>query len=233
MVIAIIAILAAMLLPAISAARFAASGSVCKKNLQSIGIFSHIYADFNNDHFMPHANDYSLGQSRTASRIWIAEILEMVDFNFLNDMRGFSFLSTLRHVSDRDMNILICPSAGPRGDWTWGSYTIACKIFTGSAQYRTRYGMEKYLSNNTDDRSAQSLEDLAYIADNNTNMSGVETANNWRFMNGRTGGRHNGLAYSVSFAGNILEVYPTKRSTAYPDDYYVPIANRLPDATTW
>ena len=52
-VIAIIAILAAMLLPALSAARERARGSNCSGNLKNIGIWQNMYADVNNDFYSP------------------------------------------------------------------------------------------------------------------------------------------------------------------------------------
>ena len=52
-VIAIIAILAAMLLPALSAARERARSSNCTSNLKNIGTYMSMYADINDDWFTP------------------------------------------------------------------------------------------------------------------------------------------------------------------------------------
>ena len=52
-VIAIIAILAAMLLPALSAARERARTANCSGNLKNIGIWQNMYADSNNDFYSP------------------------------------------------------------------------------------------------------------------------------------------------------------------------------------
>ena len=62
-VIAIIAILAAMLLPALSAARERARASTCVSNLKQMGVYFHMYADDNEDYFPgncfnPSANTY-------------------------------------------------------------------------------------------------------------------------------------------------------------------------------
>ena len=50
-VIAIIAILAAMLLPALSAARERARSANCTSNLKNIGLATTMYADDNNDYY--------------------------------------------------------------------------------------------------------------------------------------------------------------------------------------
>ena len=62
-VIAIIAILAAMLLPALSAARERARGANCTGNLKGLGLACNMYADANKD-FMPRICD-TLGDSKT------------------------------------------------------------------------------------------------------------------------------------------------------------------------
>ena len=51
-VIAIIAILAAMLLPALQQARARAKERACTGNLKQIGVYTLLYADSNNDYFM-------------------------------------------------------------------------------------------------------------------------------------------------------------------------------------
>src|SRR5262245_57589102 len=55
-VIAIIAILASMLLPALSRAKAKGQRTVCLNNLKQIGLFMQFYTDENNDTFPAHRN---------------------------------------------------------------------------------------------------------------------------------------------------------------------------------
>ena len=70
-VIAIIAILAAMLLPALSAARERARSSSCASNLKNIGTYQNMYADANKEYFTPIYTSYWANDSRVWSqRLW-------------------------------------------------------------------------------------------------------------------------------------------------------------------
>jgi prepilin-type N-terminal cleavage/methylation domain-containing protein len=120
-VIAIIAILAAMLLPALAAAKQKALKIACASNLHQLGIGSLIYADENSDTFLP-ARKYP-GQGYP---VQIA-----IDTNYMN-----AAMSIVAVSSNRVGNVWACPvraaastevgglpvrqDAGGLGQWTIG-----------------------------------------------------------------------------------------------------------------
>ncbi|MCK5802608.1 MAG: DUF1559 domain-containing protein [Lentisphaeria bacterium] len=99
-VIAIIAILASMLLPALSKARQKAHEASCKANLKQIGLGTFMYVDDNNQHW--------------PRNIWSTS-LASITYHF-KDANGSSITSRHRpyfwHIYDYvgDANVMICPS---------------------------------------------------------------------------------------------------------------------------
>ena len=78
-VIAIIAILAAMLLPALSAARERAKSANCSGNLKNIGVYQGMYADNNNEFFTP-INTTNVGEYTTSVKyLWPQRLMVHID----------------------------------------------------------------------------------------------------------------------------------------------------------
>src|SRR5262245_5052771 len=73
-VIAIIAVLAALLFPALVAAREASRGSTCKNNLRQFGIGMNVYADHNRDYFCSGAFDWNRDGVPTEVG-WVADLV--------------------------------------------------------------------------------------------------------------------------------------------------------------
>ncbi len=219
-VIAIIAILAAMLLPALSAARKRANGASCQGNLKNIGVAFAFYADSNNDAIMPHRTCGSINQNGSGNA-WPMMVLDLLGYDLTNITLWY--LGDLDKLDDKAKGVISCPaSAIQRDAWRGISYTMNNRVVPKAA---TREALVRYLGNNDSSGYAQSIEDVAHLADNNyDNSSGIAISNNWLNMNSRTddGTRH-GSINCLSPAGNVFQTNPFKVS----DGFYVPTANRI------
>lgn len=89
MVIAIIAVLIALLLPAVQQAREAARRSQCKNNLKQLGLALHNYHDNFNRFPLSYAKNFSIGGAGNAS--WMQMILPYIDQAPLYDQIDFNW----------------------------------------------------------------------------------------------------------------------------------------------
>lgn len=123
-VIAIIAILAAMLLPALSAARMRAKDSACKSTLKQMGTATLLYCDDNKE-WIPLAN----GSTDFAAYGW--------QYLIAPYMSGFQTKDTNDDLSASRSHLFLCPGeARPINysghkvgvDYRWSHYTVNCYL---------------------------------------------------------------------------------------------------------
>ena len=115
-VIAIIAILAAMLLPALSAARERARSANCAGNLKNIGLWQNMYADANQEFFAP---IYWVASEGGDDLHWGARLIKQVAG--IEDTTEFG-------------RVLYCPShpSGPKEGYTYSSCTYGVRSYNAN-----------------------------------------------------------------------------------------------------
>jgi len=161
-VIAIIAILAAMLLPALGAARERAKGSHCTGNLKQIALANNMYADANREFYCP----YSTASGRSGQGdYWFAvknTAFDITESPFLGD------------YYDHVPGIMVCPSCqvpDVANAENGGGYGYNGKWFGGySAPWISRAGMGRldrtvmFADCASSGKSASAYDEIRYSA---------------------------------------------------------------------
>jgi len=146
-VIAIIAILAAMLLPALSAAKSRALNIVCENNISQLEVCLHLYLTDNHDHFVPNnsiaaAGDPGMGLSTGLS--WLPDLNAVTEIDPSNIVNGLLF------QYNRSLGIYHCPAdrstlktAGgqPYPHLRWRSYNMSQSV-NGDTDANPLYSLE-------------------------------------------------------------------------------------------
>ncbi len=206
-VIAIIAILVALLLPAVQQAREAARRLSCKNNLKQLGLGLHNYHDTHG--CFPPGYVYKPGAGGNNSGFsWITMILPMLDqANLYNqfDLEEPVFSAVNRDAREQHLPALLCPSDPVSGNGfvEMGSaaerYAMGCYVGNFGppdldATQEKRTGM---FSRNSATRSRDVTDGLSNTLCAGERQNGV-------FRNGAVHGNH--FEYETTWAGAVRDI---------------------------
>ena len=201
-VIAIIAILAAMLLPALSAARERARMATCLANLKQLGTANIMYADANKDYIVPARNG-------NAGEFWPYLLMPYLNSDFDVNKIGST---SVNHRDWAYLNltkppIFNCPSGTSSALATSAGISYAINLAYGKdgsskgANVKTFTGVQNYLATVTTTNYAQTAEDAWLFIDSGTNNAYQGRYNDFYSIN-----FHNGFLNIVALAGNAMSV---------------------------
>lgn len=127
-VIAIIALLAALLSPALKRAREMARGIKCLNNLRQIGLAVAQYAQDNNDY----GPAGTTGADHTFSEMWMIRLAKYVGYG--GDPAGLGWNGALPNSADTKITVFQCPTSWNVWDGGWGGRSYGMNVFLTSDQ---------------------------------------------------------------------------------------------------
>ncbi len=222
-VIAIIAILAAMLLPALSAARERARSTSCLGNLKQLGVANILYGEANKDYMVPFsaALDWSAGEK------WPYLLMPYLNSDFEGGNQGGT---PINHVDFAYLKlnkpaIFNCPTgAGSSLPTLAGiSYThniSFSKNAARAARIGTFAGIESYIAEKGYTNYG-APEDVWFFADADIENTTVGNFYSGNYYDHVSKGIHGGYTNIVAIAGNAMSV---KNDPS--NNYWIPQKNR-------
>ena len=210
-VIAIIAILAAMLLPALSAARKRARATSCIGNLKQMGLAATMYRDDNLDFFLP-SNNAKPNSTQPPAGAWHGVNLLAGYYTELKDNSQFRiYKEDLSWIQKSKFQFFVCPSGSSEGATMSNAFNyVMCwhlSFYPQSSDttpaIRSFRGLEEFLASSTNSGNyAKTTEDVWMFADADS-TKGNSWVGKGSALN-MSGTRHNGMINFVTVSGSVF-----------------------------
>ena len=208
-VIAIIAILAAMLLPALSAARERARATACIGNLKQMALAATMYRDDNQDFFLP-SNNGSPSSMRAPAGAWHGINLLAGYYTELKDNSQFRiYKEDLSWINKSKFQFFVCPSGASEGATMSNTFNYVMSWHLSYPQSNPAHnilnfpGLERFLGSSTNTGNyAKTPEDTWMFADADSTKG-----NSWIGKGSAlnmSGTRHNGVINFVTVTGSVF-----------------------------